>query len=65
MKRIIEFKNGTKLCVSVEVANIIRDSVCNPNGSIADLQCISENDNTKLIIRLSEIVAVYDNLSIM
>lgn len=65
--RILEFKNGSKIKISVEVANILNDRICGSGGAL-DMQCFKDaedNGDTKLIIRLSEVAAIYDNESII
>ena len=55
----IVFKNGIKLEVTQEVANILRDRIL--SGNAANFQCFSDDsDNTRSIINISEIVCLGD-----
>jgi hypothetical protein len=58
MRKIV-FKNGIKLEVTQEVANILRDRILSGNAS--NFQCFSDDsDNTQSIINISEIVCLGD-----
>ena len=54
---IVVFKNGETLEVSVEMANIIRDSIIKGTGTF---QCFTneETENTHLIVNISEILYI-------
>lgn len=52
--KVITFKNGCKMIITQQVADLLRDRIL--SGIANDFQCISdEKDNTLQIIRLSDI----------
>ena len=58
MRKIV-FKNGTEIEVSQQVANILRDRIL--SGNAGNFQCFSDDeDNTRSIINISEIVCLGD-----